>query len=55
MTPLLREQTEFKLLSSIVYVISVTVDYSLYRISSMDSTTEGQVCGMAELGCSSLV
>lgn len=48
--PPLQEQTEVKLLSSIVYVISVTVDYSLCQIGSMFPTTEGQVRGMAELG-----
>lgn len=52
--PPLQEQMEFKLLSSIVYVISVTVDYSLCRIDSIDSATEGQVRGRAEPGCSSL-
>lgn len=50
--PPLQEQTEFKLLSSIVYVISVTVDYSLCRIGSMDSAEKGQVHGMPETGCS---
>lgn len=53
--PPLQEQTEFKLLSSIVYVISVTVDYSLCRIGSMDSTTEGQVRCICEPGRSSSV
>lgn len=31
-------------------VISVTVDYRLCRLGSMDSTTVGQVCSMAEQG-----
>lgn len=48
--PPLQKQIEFKLLSSIVRVISVTVDYRLCRIGSMDSTTVGQVCSMAKPG-----
>lgn len=38
--PPLQEQTEFKLLSSIVYVISVTVDYSLCR-NRLDGLHDG--------------
>lgn len=48
--PPLQKQIEFKLLSSIVRVSSVTVDYRLCRIGSMDSTTVGQVCSMAKPG-----